>query len=74
MNETLTLLKNLVHRKSVTPEDAGCQDILAERLTKIGFNEERLNFADTKNIWLRRGRAKPLFVFLGLSDVVPPGP
>ena len=74
MNETLTLLKNLVHRESVTPEDAGCQDILAARLTKIGFNEERLNFADTKNIWLRRGRAKPLFVFLGHSDVVPPGP
>ncbi len=74
MSETLTLLKDLILRKSVTPEDAGCQDILAERLTKIGFNDERLDFADTKNIWLRRGNISPLVVFLGHTDVVPPGP
>ncbi len=74
MSETLTLLKDLILRKSVTPEDAGCQDILAERLTKIGFNDERLVFADSKNIWLRRGNISPLVVFLGHTDVVPPGP
>ena len=74
MSDTLELLKDLISRESVTPEDAGCQDVLAERLTRLGFKEERLNFEDTQNIWLRRGDAKPLFTFLGHTDVVPPGP
>lgn len=74
MSETLELLKNLIRRESVTPKDAGCQDVLVERLGKLGFNEERLNFDDTQNIWLRRGDAKPLLTFLGHTDVVPPGP
>ena len=74
MSETLELLKDLISRESVTPEDAGCQNVLAERLTRLDFKEERLNFADTQNIWLRRGNAKPLFTFLGHTDVVPPGP
>ncbi len=74
MNDTLSLLKQLLKRASVTPDDAGCQDIIAQRLTRIGFSDERLPFADTQNIWLRRGRAAPLFVFLGHTDVVPPGP
>lgn len=74
MSATLTLLKDLISRKSITPNDAGCQDIIATRLGKIGFKTEFFNFADTKNIWLRRGQAKPLFAFLGHTDVVPPGP
>jgi len=74
MSETLELLKDLISRESVTPEDAGCQDVLAVRLTRLGFKEERLNFEDTQNIWLRRGDAKPLFTFLGHTDVVPSGP
>ena len=74
MSETLTLLQDLVRRESVTPNDAGCQDILVERLGKLGFKEERLNFDDTQNIWLRRGEVKPLLTFLGHTDVVPPGP
>jgi succinyl-diaminopimelate desuccinylase len=74
MSETLELLKDLISRESVTPLDAGCQNILAKRLTQQGFKEERLNFEDTQNIWLRRGNARPLFTFLGHSDVVPPGP
>lgn len=74
MSETLALLKDLISRESVTPEDAGCQDVLVERLSKLGFKEERLNFDDTQNIWLRRGEAKPLLTFLGHTDVVPPGP
>ena len=74
MSETLDLLKDLVQRESVTPIDAGCQDVLVERLSKLGFKEERLNFDDTQNIWLRRGDAKPLLTFLGHTDVVPPGP
>ena len=73
MSETLELLKDLIRRESVTPKDAGCQDVLAERLTKLGFKAERLDFDDTQNIWLRRGSQSPLFTFLGHTDVVPPG-
>ncbi len=74
MSDTLELLKDLIHRPSVTPKDEGCQDVLVNRLKLLGFTEERLDFADTQNIWLRRGTAAPLFVFLGHTDVVPPGP
>ena len=74
MSETLSLLEDLIRRESVTPKDAGCQDVLADRLTCLGFNDERLDFVDTQNIWLRRGTEKPLFTFLGHTDVVPPGP
>ena len=56
MSDTLELLKELIRRESVTPEDAGCQDLLAQRLQGLNFTEERLNFNDTQNIWLRRGR------------------
>jgi succinyl-diaminopimelate desuccinylase len=74
MSATLTLLKDLISRESVTPLDAGCQDVLVERLKNLNFQEERLNFEDTKNIWLKRGIAKPLLTFLGHTDVVPSGP
>lgn len=74
MSETLDLLVDLISRESVTPEDAGCQDVIRERLDKQGFKAEALNFADTQNIWLRRGNQGPLFCFLGHTDVVPPGP
>ena len=74
MSDTLALLKELMSRESVTPEDAGCQDLLTQRLEKIGFIAEQIDFDDTKNLWLKRGTAKPLFVFLGHTDVVPTGP
>ncbi|NOT12437.1 MAG: succinyl-diaminopimelate desuccinylase [Methylococcaceae bacterium] len=74
MSKTLQLLKDLIARESVTPLDEGCQDVLAQRLVPLGFSEERLNFADTQNIWLRRGKVSPLFTFLGHTDVVPTGP
>lgn len=74
MNGTLDLLIDLIRRPSVTPKDEGCLDVIAQRLTPLGFKEERLDFYDTQNIWLRRGEVKPLFVFLGHTDVVPPGP
>ncbi|OAI08165.1 succinyl-diaminopimelate desuccinylase [Methylomonas methanica] len=74
MSEALSLLEALIRCESVTPNDAGCQDLLAARLTKLGFTDERLNFADTKNLWLRKGQQSPLFVFLGHTDVVPTGP
>ena len=74
MSNTLELLKDLIRRPSITPKDEGCQDVLAARLRPLGFTEERLDFADTQNLWLRKGTAKPLFVFLGHTDVVPTGP
>jgi len=58
----------------VSPDDAGCMDLIAGRLEPLGFNIEWLDRADTRNIWLRRGERAPLFVFLGHTDVVPPGP
>jgi succinyl-diaminopimelate desuccinylase len=74
MSYTLALLEALIRRPSVTPKDEGCQDLLAARLQPLGFTEERLDFLDTQNLWLRRGKTAPLFVFLGHTDVVPPGP
>jgi len=74
MSETLALTEELIRRASVTPIDAGCQDLLATRLSNIGFTVEHLDFADTQNLWLRRGQQSPLFVFLGHTDVVPSGP
>jgi len=74
MTKTLTLLEALIKKPSVTPNDEGCQDLIAQHLTPLGFVDERLDFDDTQNIWLRRGQSAPLFVFLGHTDVVPPGP
>lgn len=74
MTATLKLTEELIRRGSVTPEDAGCMDLVAGRLQPLGFRCEWLNFGDTKNIWLRRGDEAPLLVLLGHTDVVPPGP
>jgi len=74
MSETLELAKNLVSRASVTPEDAGCQKLMRERLEAIGFRIENLAFGDVSNFWARRGDRRPLLVFAGHTDVVPTGP
>lgn len=74
MNNTLSLLQELIRRPSVTPDDCGCQELLSNRLESRGFSVEHLDFSDTQNIWLRKGSAAPLFVYLGHTDVVPPGP
>jgi succinyl-diaminopimelate desuccinylase len=74
MSHTLDLTKNLINRKSVTPEDAGCQEMMANILKPLGFVIEDLTFADTKNIWARKGTNEPLFCFAGHTDVVPTGP
>ena len=74
MMDTLELAKALIARPSVTPQDAGCQEIIAERLGAAGFRAEPLRFGEVDNLWLRRGRGAPLLTFLGHSDVVPPGP
>ncbi|MDH3979987.1 MAG: succinyl-diaminopimelate desuccinylase [Gammaproteobacteria bacterium] len=74
MSSTLELAQALIARASVTPEDAGCQDMLAERLEKLGFVIEHLRFGEVDNLWARRGTSAPLFAFAGHTDVVPPGP
>jgi succinyl-diaminopimelate desuccinylase len=74
MNETLELAKELIRRPSVTPDDCGCQELIASRLEKTGFKNEHLRFGVVDNLWARRGSAAPLFVFAGHTDVVPPGP
>ena len=67
------LLEELIRRPSVTPDDAGCQDILAARLEVLGFDCETLKFNDVTNLWARRGTSAPHLCFAGHTDVVPPG-
>ena len=69
----IDLLCELIRRASVTPDDAGCQQVLAERLTRLGFECETLQFNEVTNLWARRGTASPLLCFAGHTDVVPPG-
>jgi succinyl-diaminopimelate desuccinylase len=73
VSATLELAMALVGRPSVTPCDAGCQDIIAARLEPLGFSIERLRYGDVDNLWAHRGRDGPLLVFAGHTDVVPPG-
>ncbi|MGF1904069.1 succinyl-diaminopimelate desuccinylase [Aliivibrio salmonicida] len=70
---TLTLAKDLLSRQSVTPEDAGCQELMIKRLEALGFTIEIMVFEDTTNFWARRGTEAPLFTFAGHTDVVPTG-
>ena len=74
MTPTLDLARALIARPSVTPDDAGCQALIAERLEPLGFRIHDLRFGEVTNLWARRGTAAPLFVFAGHTDVVPPGP
>ncbi len=74
MSATLDLAKQLISIPSVTPDDLGCQKIIAERLSNIGFNIEHLRYGEVDNLWARYGTQSPLFVFAGHTDVVPTGP
>ena len=69
----IDLLCELVKRESVTPDDAGCQGLLIERLQAMGFECETLHFGDVTNLWARRGTTAPVLCFAGHTDVVPPG-
>lgn len=71
---TLELAKELISKSSITPNDADCQQIIAGRLKKLGFEITHLPFDDVKNIWAKKGDSKPVLVFAGHTDVVPPGP
>jgi succinyl-diaminopimelate desuccinylase len=74
MSATVALACELIRRPSVTPADAGCQALMAERLWALGFHVEPMRFGEVDNLWARRGSAAPLFCFAGHTDVVPPGP
>ena len=69
----LDLASNLIARPSVSPEDRGCQQVIAERLAAIGFEIEHMPFEDVSNLWATRGDASPTLVFAGHTDVVPVG-
>jgi succinyl-diaminopimelate desuccinylase len=68
------LSRELIARASVTPDDAGCQSLLADRLAAAGFSVEPLAWGQVNNLWARRGTSGPLFCFAGHTDVVPTGP
>jgi succinyl-diaminopimelate desuccinylase len=70
----LELAKELIGRKSVTPEDGGCQELIAKRLATAGFQCEPMKFGEVTNLWARRGKASPVVCFAGHTDVVPTGP
>jgi succinyl-diaminopimelate desuccinylase len=72
--EVLLLASALIARKSVTPEDAGCQKLLSERLERAGFECESVVCGEVSNLWARRGTARPLVCLAGHTDVVPTGP
>jgi len=83
-DETIKLAIDLINRPSITPEDFGCQDLIAKRLANVGFNNESMVFEDTTNLWSRRNsktypglnssdKNEPVFCFAGHTDVVPVG-
>jgi succinyl-diaminopimelate desuccinylase len=74
MSQAIELTQDLLARRSVTPSDEGCQQVMAERLATAGFTLERMPFGNVENFWARRGRNGPLFCFAGHTDVVPTGP
>ena len=71
---TLELAQRIIARPSLTPDDGGCQRLLADRLERLGFASEFIERNGVTNLWARRGTARPLFVFAGHTDVVPTGP
>jgi len=73
-HETIALMQELIRRPSITPDDAGCQEIIAARLSAIGFDCESMQFGKVQNLWARRGDTGPVLCFAGHTDVVPPGP
>ena len=74
MSDVLSLLQELISRPSVTPDDAGCQPLIAERLQRAGFDCEHLRYGEVDNLWATHGEGGPVVVLLGHTDVVPPGP
>ncbi|MGH8091509.1 MAG: succinyl-diaminopimelate desuccinylase [Rudaea sp.] len=74
MSDVLNLACELIRRRSLTPDDAGCQVLIGERLQRAGFDIEHLRYGDVSNLWATHGDGDPVFAFLGHTDVVPTGP
>jgi succinyl-diaminopimelate desuccinylase len=74
MTKTLDLVKKLIRKSSITPEDKGCQEIMINRIKPLGFDVEIMSFGDVQNFYAKKGNTSPLIVFAGHTDVVPPGP
>ena len=74
MSAVFDLTCELIRRRSVTPDDAGCLPLIAERLERVGFRIEHLRYGDVDNLWATHGNAGPTLAFLGHTDVVPSGP
>lgn len=74
MSPVLELTRDLIARRSVTPDDAGCLPLIASRLERLGFRIEHLRFGDVDNLWAAHGHGGPVLAFLGHTDVVPSGP
>jgi len=74
MSQTLELTQDLLRRRSLTPADGGCQELIAGRLAAAGFAVESLRYGEVENLWARRGSGAPVFCFAGHTDVVPTGP
>jgi len=74
MSAVLELTQELVARRSLTPDDAGCQATMMARLQRLGFAVEPMRFGQVDNFWARLGKSGPLLVFAGHTDVVPTGP
>ncbi|MEM1261877.1 MAG: succinyl-diaminopimelate desuccinylase [Pseudomonadota bacterium] len=73
LSPAIALTEALIRRRSITPEDAGCQALIGDRLASLGFELESMRFNETDNLWARRGNAAPVLCFAGHTDVVPPG-
>jgi succinyl-diaminopimelate desuccinylase len=74
MSKTLELTQQLIARRSLTPMDDGCLDIIGARLAPLDFNLEKMRHSEVDNLWARRGDASPVVCFAGHTDVVPTGP
>ena len=74
MSSILELTSDLIRRASITPDDAGCQTLIAQRLAHAGFSTEHFRYGGVDNLWATHGEGGPVLMFLGHTDVVPPGP
>ena len=71
--KTIELVQTLIRRPSISPNDEGCQQLIAERLEKLDFQIEWMPFNDTLNLWAKHGSGEPVIAFAGHTDVVPTG-
>jgi len=74
VSEILDFTCELIRRRSLTPDDAGCQALVAQRLSRVGFAVEHIRYGDVDNLWATHGSGSPVLAFLGHTDVVPSGP